>query len=291
MSLFRKKEKKELKVHKEIDIKKEIKRAEAEKEEALWIKCSSCMELLYRKEVERNFSICPKCSYHFPISVEKRIEFTFESNTFKEFYKKLYPYDFLKFKDTKPYKARLEELFEKTGRKDAVVCGSGKIGEIEVLSAIFDFNFMGGSLGSVVGEKITMLLEEGKEKKIPVVVFCTSGGARMQEGIMSLMQMAKVSGAIYRLKEEGVPYITVLTDPTLGGVTASIAMLGDIIIAEPKAMIGFAGPRVIRETIKEELPPSFQRAEYLFEHGMIDMIVDRREMKQTLYKLLSTLIR
>ncbi len=290
MGFFRKKEEKEVKVHKEIDIKREIKKAEAEKEETLWLKCTSCMELLYRKEVERNFSICPKCSYHFPISVEKRIEFTFEPETFKEFYSELAPYDFLKFKDTKPYSARLQELKEKTGRNDAVVCGSGRIGEIEVLSAIFDFSFMGGSLGSVVGEKITRLLEEGKRRKIPVIVFCSSGGARMQEGIMSLMQMAKVTGAINRLKEDGVPYITVLTDPTLGGVTASIAMLGDIIIAEPKAMIGFAGPRVIRETIKEELPPFFQRAEYLLEHGMIDMIVDRREMKQTLHKMLSTIL-
>ncbi|MCX7857556.1 MAG: acetyl-CoA carboxylase, carboxyltransferase subunit beta [Deltaproteobacteria bacterium] len=290
MGLFRKKDKKEVKPHKEIDIKREIKKAEAEKEEALWIKCTSCMELLYRKEVERNYGICPKCLYHFPISVEKRIELTFEPNSFKEFYEKLTPVDFLKFKDTKPYKTRLEELMEKMGRKDAVVCGSGKIGNIEVLSAIFDFNFMGGSLGSVVGEKITRLLEEGRRRKLPVVIFCTSGGARMQEGIMSLMQMAKVTGAIYRLKEEGVPYITVLTDPTLGGVSASIAMLGDIIIAEPKAMIGFAGPRVIKETIKEELPPFFQRAEYLFEHGMIDMIVDRKDLKQTLYKVISTIL-
>ncbi|MCS7280530.1 MAG: acetyl-CoA carboxylase, carboxyltransferase subunit beta [Desulfobacterota bacterium] len=287
MGIFKKKEKKEVKAHKEIDIKKEIKKAEAEKEEAFWIKCTSCMELLYRKEVERNFSICPKCSYHFPISVEKRIEFTFEEGSFKELYENLRPVDFLKFKDTKPYKARLQELFEKTGRRDAVLCGQAKIFDMDVLCAIFDFNFMGGSLGSVVGEKITRLLKEGKERRIPVIVFCTSGGARMQEGIMSLMQMAKVTGAIYKLKKDGVPYITVLTDPTLGGVTASIAMLGDIIIAEPKAMIGFAGPRVIKETIKEELPPSFQRAEYLLEHGMIDMIVDRKEMKQTLHKVLS----
>lgn len=287
MGLFKKKSKK---AHKEIDIKKEIKKAEAEKEEALWIKCTSCMEILYRKEVERNFNICPKCSYHFPITVERRIELTFEPNTFKEFYKELAPYDFLNFKDTKPYKARLKEQKEKTGRNDALVCGSAKIGEIEVFSAIFDFGFMGGSLGSVVGEKITRLLEEGRKKRRPVIVFCTSGGARMQEGIISLMQMAKVTGAIYRLKEDGVPYITVLTDPTLGGVSASIAMLGDIIIAEPKAMIGFAGPRVIRETIKEELPPSFQRAEYLFERGMIDMIVDRKEMKQTLHKVLSAIL-
>jgi acetyl-CoA carboxylase carboxyl transferase subunit beta len=167
------------------------------------------------------------------------------------------------------------------------VCGSAKIGGIPVLAAIFDFSFMGGSLGSVVGEKITRILEEGAQQKVPVILFCSSGGARMQEGIMSLMQMSKVSGAIYYLKSNNVPYITVLTDPTLGGVSASMGMLGDIIIAEPKAMIGFAGERVIKETIKAKLPPGFQRAEYLLEHGMIDMISSRKELKQTLNTLLS----
>jgi acetyl-CoA carboxylase carboxyl transferase subunit beta len=174
-----------------------------------------------------------------------------------------------------------------SGRPDALKCGSAKIGGIPVLAAIFDFNFMGGSLGSVVGEKITRTLEEGAKQKLPVILFCSSGGARMQEGIMSLMQMSKVSGAIYHLKSNKVPYITVLTDPTLGGVSASMGMLGDIIIAEPKAMIGFAGERVIKETIKAKLPPGFQRAEYLLEHGMIDMISSRKELKQTLYTLLS----
>jgi acetyl-CoA carboxylase carboxyl transferase subunit beta len=285
MGLFKKKDTPP-KPYKKIDIQKEIRRAERE-DEALWIKCSSCQELLYRKEVERNLSVCPKCTYHFPISVEKRIALTFDKNGFEELYTKIEPVDFLRFKDTKTYKARLIETKEATNRSDAVVCGSAKIEGLDLLAAIFDFNFMGGSLGSVVGEKITRLLEEGTERNVPVIVFCASGGARMQEGIISLMQMAKVAGAIFKLKSAGVPYLTVLTDPTLGGVSASIAMLGDIIIAEPKAMIGFAGPRVIKETIKEKLPPGFQRAEYLLEHGMVDLIVPRKEMKRQLHSLLS----
>lgn len=285
MGLFKKKDK-EKKPHKEIDIQREIKRAEKE-DESLWIKCSSCQELLYRKEVERNLDICLKCSYHFPISVDKRIALTFDQDSFTELYTNIEPVDFLKFKDTKSYKTRLIETREATKRSDAVVCGMAKIEGMEVLCAIFDFSFMGGSLGSVVGEKITRLLEEGRDRRLPVIVFCASGGARMQEGIMSLMQMSKVSGAIYRLKSARVPYITVLTDPTLGGVSASIAMLGDIIIGEPKAMIGFAGPRVIKETIKEELPQGFQRSEYLVEHGMIDLIASRKELKQKLHNILS----
>jgi len=284
MSFFKKKEK-TIKPYKAIDIEKEIKKAE--KEESLWIKCSSCQELLYRKEVERNLHVCLKCFYHFPITVEKRIALTFDKNTFTELYKKIEPVDFLKFKDTKPYKTRLLETQESTKKTDAMICGQGKINGIDVLAAIFDFSFMGGSLGSVVGEKITRILEEGVNRKLPVIVFCASGGARMQEGIMSLMQMSKVSGAIYRLKSKGIPYIVVLTDPTLGGVTASMGMLGDVIIAEPKAMIGFAGPRVIKDTIKEELPPGFQRAEFLFEHGMLDMILPRKELKNGLSKILS----
>jgi acetyl-CoA carboxylase carboxyl transferase subunit beta len=283
MGLFKKKEKK---LYKEIDIQKEIKKAEKE-EESLWIKCSSCKELLYRKEVERNLDVCPKCSYHFPISVDKRVALTFDRGTFTELYDRVEPVDFLKFKDTKSYKVRLMESKETTKKSNAVVCGRGKIEGIDVFCAIFDFTFMGGSLGSVEGEKIARLLEEGKERRLPVIIFCASGGARMQEGILSLMQMAKVSGAICRLKAERIPYLTVLTDATLGGVTASMGMLGDIIIGEPKAMIGFAGQRVIKETIKEELPHGFQRAEYLLEHGMIDIICTRREIKQKLYNILS----
>jgi acetyl-CoA carboxylase carboxyl transferase subunit beta len=284
MGLFKKRDK-EKKPYREINIQKEI--LKAEKEESLWRKCNSCQELLYRKEVERNRHVCPKCFYHFPISVENRIALTFDRGSFTEFHEKVAPVDFLRFKDIKPYKTRLVETQETARRPDALMCGSAKIGGIPVLVAIFDFNFMGGSLGSVVGEKITRTLEEGVRQKTPVILFCSSGGARMQEGIMSLMQMSKVSGAIYHLKSNRVPYITVLTDPTLGGVSASMGMLGDIIIAEPKAMIGFAGERVIKETIKAKLPPGFQRAEYLLEHGMIDMISSRKELKQTLHTLLS----
>ncbi len=243
--------------------------------------------MLYKKEVERNQHVCPKCLYHFPITVENRIDLTFDKGSFVEYYAEVTPVDFLKFKDTKAYKTRLIETQETIKRNDAMVCGSAQIGGIDVLAAIFDFSFMGGSLGSVVGEKITRIMEEGARRKLPVILFCSSGGARMQEGIQSLMQMSKVSGAIYNLKSQGVPFISVLTDPTLGGVTASMGMLGDIIIAEPKAMIGFAGPRVIKDTIKTELPPGFQRAEYLLEHGMIDMISSRKELKQKLQTILS----
>lgn len=284
MGLFTKKDK-ERKPLKTIDIEKEIK--QAEKGESLWLKCSSCQELLYKREVERNWHVCPKCLYHFPLTVENRIALTFDKGSFVELFTNIEPVDFLKFKDTKPYKARLIETKESTKKSEAVVCGRAKVGGIDVLTAIFDFSFMGGSLGSVVGEKLTRTLEEGVNSSLPVIFFCSSGGARMQEGIMSLMQMSKVSGAIYRLKSHHMPYIAVLADPTLGGVTASMGMLGDIIIAEPKAMIGFAGPRVIKETIKEELPSGFQRAEYLLEHGMIDMIVPRKELKQKLQTILS----
>jgi acetyl-CoA carboxylase carboxyl transferase subunit beta len=284
MGFFTKKDK-ERKPHKEIDIEKEIKHAE--RDESLWIKCSSCQELLYKREVERNQHVCPKCFYHFPLTVENRIATIFDKGSFTELFPNIEPVDFLKFKDVKPYKTRLIETKEATKKSDAMICGKGKIGGIDVLAAIFDFSFMGGSLGSVVGEKVTRILEQGLSQGLPVIVFCSSGGARMQEGIMSLMQMSKVSGAIYRLKSGRIPYLVVLTDPTLGGVTASMGMLGDIIIAEPKAMIGFAGPRVIKDTIKEELPQGFQRAEFLLEHGMVDMIIPRKELKQKLHTILS----
>ena len=286
MGFFTRKEKRlKKKPHKVIDIQKEMKRAETD--ESLWIKCSSCEGLLYKREVERNQHVCPKCFYHFPLTVENRIATIFDKGSFTELFSNIEPVDFLKFKDTKPYKTRLIETKESTKKTDAMISGKGKINGFEVYTAIFDFSFMGGSLGSVVGEKVTRILEEGLNQRLPVIIFCSSGGARMQEGIMSLMQMSKVSGAIYRLKSSRIPYITVLTDPTLGGVTASMGMLGDIIISEPKAMIGFAGPRVIKDTIKEELPQGFQRAEFLFEHGMIDMIIPRKELKQRLHAILS----
>jgi acetyl-CoA carboxylase carboxyl transferase subunit beta len=212
-----------------------------------------------------------------------------DPGTFIEYDTNLRSTDPLEFKDLKRYPLRIKESQEATGQKDAIICGEGKIEDQVAMIGIFEFNFMGGSLGSVVGEKITRLIERAIEKKIGVVIFCASGGARMQEGILSLMQMAKTSAALARLYETKIPYISVLTDPTTGGVSASIAMLGDVILAEPKAMIGFAGPRVIKETIRAELPEGFQRAEYLLEHGMVDLIVERKDLRHTLASLLEML--
>ncbi len=259
-------------------------------DESEWRKCKFCKEQVLKREVEKNLDVCPKCSYHFPMSVDRRIDLVFDRGTFTEYYRNVTAVDFLEFSDLKSYKSRLAEAKEATGRNDTVVCGKGRIEGLEVLCAIFDFGFLGGSLGSVAGEKITRLLEEGRDKGLPVIVFCASGGARMQEGVVSLMQMAKVSGAIERLKAARIPYITILTDATTGGVTASVGMLGDIIIGEPKAMIGFAGAVVIKETIKEELPQGFQRAEFLLEHGMIDLVCHRSELKQKLYNILSLVV-
>ncbi len=275
---------------KETEKTKEAKKSDKDGESP-WRKCKFCKEQVLKKEVEKNLDICPKCSYHFPMSADKRIALVFDRGTFTEYYEHVAAVDFLEFNDLKSYKSRLAEAREETGRNDTVVCGRGRIEGMDVLCAIFDFSFLGGSLGSVAGEKITRLLEEGTDKKLPVIIFCASGGARMQEGIISLMQMAKVSGAIQRLKTARVPYITVLTDSTFGGVTASIAMLGDIIIGEPKAMIGFAGASVIKETIKEELPKGFQRAEFLLDHGMIDFICPRQDLRQKLHNILSIVLR
>ncbi|MBW1972542.1 MAG: acetyl-CoA carboxylase carboxyltransferase subunit beta [Deltaproteobacteria bacterium] len=255
----------------------------------LWVRCKNCQEIIYRLEIERNLDVCPKCNYHFQIPAEKRLSLIVDEGTFEEIDKNLSSVDILKFKDTKKYSDRIKDAQKKIGKKDAFVSGKARIGGYPVFIGIFEFKFMGGSLGSVVGEKVTRLVENSMENKTPLLIFTASGGARMQEGVFSLMQMAKTSAAIARLKNMGVPYITVLTDPTTGGVSASFAMLGDIILAEPKAMIGFAGPRVIKETIKAELPPGFQRAEYLLEHGMIDRIVPRQEMKKTLILLLDLL--
>ncbi len=255
----------------------------------LWLKCKSCNEMIYRKVVERNFQVCPKCNYHFQIPALKRIECLVDPGTFVEYDSDLSPADPLEFKDSKKYPHRVKESQETTGQKDAVICGEGTFEGEPAMVAVFEFNFMGGSMGSVVGEKITRLIERAIEKQVGVVIFCASGGARMQEGILSLMQMAKTSAALARLHEARLPYISVLTDPTTGGVSASIAMLGDIIIAEPKAMIGFAGPRVIKDTIRAELPEGFQRAEYLLQHGMVDLIVERKDLRHTLSSLLAML--
>lgn len=255
----------------------------------LWTKCNGCGEIIYKKEVEKNLDICPKCNYHFRISAKKRISIIIDEGSFQHLATGLEPVDALRFKDSKKYTDRLKDAQKKTSRKDAVDLVEGTIGGVPAVAAFFEFDFMGGSMGSVVGEVVTRALERGLEKRTAVVIFSSSGGARMQEGIFSLMQMAKTSSVIARLKEEGIPYISVLTDPTYGGVTASFAMLGDIIMAEPKSMIGFAGPRVIEQTIRQPLPEGFQRAEYLLEHGMIDLIVDRKEMKDTLSRILKML--
>jgi acetyl-CoA carboxylase carboxyl transferase subunit beta len=276
---------------KEDEGEKEIKerRDDLKLSDELWIKCNSCKEIIFRKVIERNFQVCPKCNYHFPIPARKRIESLVDPDTFVEWDGHLVSKDPLEFKDTKRYTVRIKEAQAATGQKDAIICGEGKIEGQPVMLGIFDFNFLGGSLGSVVGEKVTRLVERASEKRIGVVIFCASGGARMQEGILSLMQMAKTSGALARLQEARIPYISVLTDPTTGGVSASIAMLGDVILAEPKAMIGFAGPRVIKETIRAELPEGFQRSEYLLQHGMVDIIVERKDLRHIIASLLEML--
>jgi len=252
----------------------------------LWTKCKNCEEIIYSKEIERNLNVCPKCDYHFRISARERIDLVIDEDTFNETDPDMASVDFLKFKDSKKYVDRIKAALAKNGGGDAVVTGSGLMNGQEVVVAVFDFAFLGGSMGSVVGEKITRAIELGLEKKAPVMVFSSSGGARMQESILSLMQMAKTSAALAKLKKAGIPFISVLTDPTTGGVTASFAMLGDLNIAEPKALIGFAGPRVIEQTIRQQLPEGFQRSEYLLDHGMVDMIVSRQEMKAQLSQAL-----
>ncbi len=254
--------------------------------EGLWTKCKNCEEIIYSKEIERNLNVCPKCDYHFRVSAQERIDLVLDAGTFVEMDAGMMPVDFLSFKDSKTYKERIKVAVKKHGGGDAVKCGEGEIDGMKVVVAVFDFAFMGGSMGSVVGEKITRVIEKGLELKAPVLVFSSSGGARMQESILSLMQMAKTSAALAKLKNAGIPFISVLTDPTTGGVTASFAMLGDLNIAEPRALIGFAGPRVIEQTIRQKLPDGFQRSEYLLEHGMVDMIVRRQEMKQKLSQVL-----
>ncbi|MEK6803031.1 MAG: acetyl-CoA carboxylase, carboxyltransferase subunit beta [Nitrospirota bacterium] len=253
--------------------------------EGMWLKCNHCREIVYRKEVDRNNKVCPKCDYHFPISVIERINLLVDLGTFKEWDAELEPQDPLQFQDTRTYKDRIKAQQEKTGRKDAMVIGQGAINGRKVALCVFDFGFMGGSMGSVVGEKICRAVDRALEGRLPLILVTASGGARMQEGILSLMQMAKTSAAVAKLGEAKVPFISILADPTFGGVTASIAMLGDVIIAEPKALIGFAGPRVIEQTIKQQLPDQFQRAEFLLDHGMIDMIVERKQLKETVSTL------
>ncbi len=248
-----------------------------------WVKCDACKEILYKDEVHKNYSVCPNCGKHFRLSARRRISQVIDEGTFVEINKDMETRNPLNFEG---YSKKIEILQEKTNIKEAVTTGFGEINGEKVVIAVMDGNFMMGSMGSVVGEKITYSIEQAIENKLPFIIFCVSGGARMQEGIISLMQMAKTSAALAKLDEAGLLYISVLTDPTTGGVTASFASLGDIILAEPNALIGFAGPRVIEQTIKQKLPDGFQKSEFLLEHGFIDKIVERKDMKDTLYKIL-----
>ena len=259
--------------------------------EGMWIKCQGCSETLLGSEIDANMSVCPKCGHHYRIAARKRLKLLLDNGTWQEFDAGITSVDFLEFKDAKSYQSRIDAALAKGGSKDAVICVEGAIEGMGVQVSCFDFSFMGGSMGSVVGEKITRSIERGLEKNQPVIVISASGGARMQESILSLMQMAKTSAALAKLKQAGLPFISILTDPTTGGVTASFAMLGDLNIAEPKALIGFAGPRVIEQTIRQKLPEGFQRAEYLLDHGMVDVIIPRTEMRQKLASILKMLHR
>ena len=259
--------------------------------EGMWIKCQGCSETLLAKEIEANLNVCPKCGHHYRISARRRLELLLDGGSWQEYDAGVTSVDFLEFKDAKSYQDRINAALAKGGSKDAVICVEGAVEGNPVQVSCFDFSFMGGSMGSVVGEKITRSLERALEKRQGAIVISASGGARMQESILSLMQMAKTSAALAKLKRAGLPFISILTDPTTGGVTASFAMLGDVNIAEPKALIGFAGPRVIEQTIRQKLPEGFQRAEYLLEHGMIDVIVPRTEMREKLASILKILYR
>src|SRR6266446_1015521 len=255
--------------------------------EGLWVKCESCKEIVYRAEVDRAGRVCPKCHYPFRISARERVASLIDNGSFEEREAGLRSRDPLGFKDTKKYTDRLKAARSKTGLEEAVITGLCRIGSYPVAIAVFEFNFLGGSMASVVGEKLTRTIELALQKRVPLLIVSASGGARMQEGILSLMQMAKTSAALARLAAERVPYISLLTDPTTGGVTASFAMLGDLILAEPRALIGFAGPRVIAETIRQPLPDGFQRSEFLLEHGQLDLVVERRELRATLRRILA----
>lgn len=254
--------------------------------EGVWIKCNNCSGIIYRKEIVRNSYVCPKCNYGFRISAKDRLEMTLDNGKYEALYTELLSVDILNFKDSKKYKDRIKAYDERFPNQEAIIIATGKIGGMPVVIGAMEFGYLGGSMGSVVGEKITRAAELALERNLPLIIISSSGGARMQEGAVSLMQMAKISGALARLDDAGLPYISLLTDPTTGGVTASYAMLGDLNIAEPKALIGFAGPRVIQQTIKEDLPPGFQRSEFLLEKGMLDMIIERKDMKKALTLLL-----
>ena len=259
--------------------------------EGLWKKCPACGTVLYAAEIESNLDVCPKCAHHMRIGARRRLDIFLDPQPRDEIGATLFPVDPLKFKDTKKYRDRLLEAQQTTGERDALVVMQGVLKGMPLVAAAFEFAFMGGSMGAVVGERFVRGVNVCLEKKIPLVCFSASGGARMQEALLSLMQMAKTSAALTHLTDAGIPYISVLTDPTMGGVSASFAMLGDINVAEPRALIGFAGPRVIEQTVREKLPEGFQRSEFLVEHGAVDLIIDRREMRDKLANLLALLTR
>jgi acetyl-CoA carboxylase carboxyl transferase subunit beta len=268
---------------------KEPREGKSKVPEGLWVKCENCRQILYTKELARNFKICPKCGYHFRLSAPERLRMLFDEGDFRELEGNLRSGDPLRFRDSKRYRDRLKQAEETIGFSEAIVIGSGTLDGIPVLIGAMEFFFMGGSMGSVVGEKVTRAAETAVAERRPLILVSSSGGARMQEGILSLMQMGKISAALGRLAEARIPFLSVMTDPTTGGVTASYAMLGDLNIAEPNALIGFAGPRVIEQTIRQTLPEGFQRSEFLLEHGMLDFIVERSEMKGTLARCLRLL--
>ncbi len=267
-----------------------LKRKKEEIDSPLWLKCEKCKVLLFKGELEKNLWVCPKCSYHFRISIKERLYYLFDNHKYELLDENILPLDPLNFVDTKSYLERIKEAQKKTSFNEAITNAYGKICGNQVLVSCFNFDFMGGSMGSVVGEKLARNIERAAKKKIPFICICSSGGARMQEGIFSLMQMAKVSAALTKLEDAKVPYISILTHPTMGGVSASIAFLGDVILAEPGALIGFAGPRVIEQTIKQKLPKDFQTAEFLLKHGLIDGVIDRRNLRETLAKYIETMM-
>lgn len=255
--------------------------------EGVWSKCTACDNIIYKADLERSLNVCPKCDHHMRVTGRSRLDIFLDKENREEIGTDLEPKDVLRFKDSKKYKDRIAAAQKSTGENDALIAEKGTVKGVPLVAVAFDFNFMGGSMASVVGAKFVQAAEVCLKHRIPLVCFSASGGARMQEALMSLMQMAKTSAALARMSEEGLPFISVLTDPTMGGVSASLAMLGDIHIAEPKALIGFAGPRVIEQTVRQTLPEGFQRAEFLLEHGAIDMIVDRRDMRDTVARLLA----
>lgn len=257
--------------------------------EGLWSKCDSCNSVLYRSELERNLDVCPKCDYHMRLPARKRLEYFLDENSTAEIANNVGPVDRLKFRDLKKYKDRLSAAQTETGEKEALIAMRGQLRQMPIVVAAFEYGFIGGSMGAAVGERFARAVNVAIEQHAPFVCFSASGGARMQEALISLMQMAKVSAVLAQLSERGLPFISVLTDPTMGGVSASLAMLGDIIIAEPNALIGFAGPRVIEQTVREKLPEGFQRSEFLLKHGAIDMILHRSEMRDGVARLLSKL--